>query len=656
MKPARSGRGRRSGGPPAATETAARSTPRGLLALLIVALGVCTYGNSLGGPFVWDDQTAIVANQTIRQLWPLSTPLTPPRETPVAGRPLVNLSFAVNYAIGGLAETGYHAVNIAIHIACALLLFGIVSRTLASFRMPEVLAAGAKSTAAAVALLWMVHPLTSEAVDYVTQRSESLMAFFFLLTLFCAIRARPAGTDARTRKPSTRESARWRMLAVASCAGGMAAKESMGVAPVVVVLYVWAFEFDSAGKAWQQRISFYASLAATWVVLAALVWNAPRSTVGSTLTVGPWLYLLNQMQMIGRYLRLSIWPGALVLDYGLPRPLGVGDVLPAAAVVLSLVAGTGLALARWPRVGFLAAVFFLTLAPTSSVIPILSEVGAERRMYLPLAALVTLVVVGGRYALNRRRSTATIPFAAAGITALAIAALGIRTVARNAEYARPLTLWTTVVDRFPHGRARMALATELIDAGQHAQAIAILREAVVDFPDARAALGTELVVQQQTDEGIEVLRQFIDADPLQVNRIPAYAILAETLAAQNNLVGAEREWRAIIGIAPSDRGARAQLAVTLLAQAETRLRQGDGIGAERYAKEAAQLAPADPRAHNLLGAALASSGRLDEAIPQFQEAQRLAPNDPQVRENLDRALRFTSTSPPRPRSGVSGPR
>ena len=101
--------------------------------------------------------------------------------------------------------------------------------------------------------------------------------------------------------------------------------------------------------------------------------------------------------MIGRYLRLSVWPSALVLDYGLPRPLSLRDVLPDALVVVALLAATGVALARWPRIGFLAAAFFLTLAPTSSVIPITSEVGAERRMYLPFAALATLAAVAGRW-------------------------------------------------------------------------------------------------------------------------------------------------------------------------------------------------------------------------------------------------------------------
>src|SRR5271155_1237956 len=97
-----------------------------LFLLLIVAAGACTYWNSLDGPFIWDDQTAIVTNRTIQHLWTPTGALRPPRETPVAGRPILNLSFAINYAIGGLSETGYHVANVAVHITCALLLFGIV--------------------------------------------------------------------------------------------------------------------------------------------------------------------------------------------------------------------------------------------------------------------------------------------------------------------------------------------------------------------------------------------------------------------------------------------------------------------------------------------------------------------------------------------------
>src|SRR5262249_17886017 len=154
-------------------------------------------------------------------------PLTPPGETPIARRPLVNLSFALNYAFGALQETGYHAGNIALHIACALTLFGIVRRTLAGPKLVARFGSIGDTTALGAAMLWMVHPLQSEPVNYITQRTESMMALFFLLTLYCAIRAR--------RSP--RHSISWHVLSVLACASGMASKESMVTAPVIVLLY-----------------------------------------------------------------------------------------------------------------------------------------------------------------------------------------------------------------------------------------------------------------------------------------------------------------------------------------------------------------------------------------------------------------------------------
>ena len=119
------------------------------------------------------------------------------------------------------------------------------------------------------------------------------------------------------------------------------------------------------------------------------MWRSPRSTVGVA-SVSPWTYLLNQIQMIVSYAGLAVWPRSLVVDYGLPRALTIGDVVPQALLLLLMLGGTVVALVRWQAIGFLGAMFFLTLAPTSSVVPIASEVGSERRMYLPLAALVVL--------------------------------------------------------------------------------------------------------------------------------------------------------------------------------------------------------------------------------------------------------------------------
>src|SRR5512138_501918 len=156
------------------------------VAVLLLA-AVAAYFNAIGSPFVWDDDPAIVTNQSIRGS--LADALVPPLETPVAGRPVVNVSLAVNYGIGGLEPAGYRVWNLAIHLASALLLYAIVSRTLGARRVfrDRVYSDG---VALVAALVWMVHPLLSETVDYVTQRSESMMGLFFLLTLYAAIRAR----------------------------------------------------------------------------------------------------------------------------------------------------------------------------------------------------------------------------------------------------------------------------------------------------------------------------------------------------------------------------------------------------------------------------------------------------------------------------------
>jgi Flp pilus assembly protein TadD len=488
----------------------------------------------------------------------------------------------------------------------------------------------------------------------------------------------------------------------------MASKESMVIAPLIVVLYDRAFEFDSWGQAIVGRKYLYAGLATTWLVLGALVWQQPRSTAGLSTPVDSWTYLLNQASMVTRYLRLVIWPQALVLDYGLPSKLSILDVIPSALVVVSLLAAAGVSLVRWPRVGFLAAAFFLTLAPTSSVIPISSEVGAERRMYLPMAALATLVAIGGRSLLDRFQADpvgrARVQATAIALVAIVLAALALRTVNRNADYATPLTLWRTVVENRPQGRARMALAAELVSAGQHDEALALLREAVRDYPDARFALGTELIAGGKIEEGVTELTAFIADKPSNPNRIPGRTLLGEALASKGKLAEASEQFRAVLALLPSSDGVRAKLADVLFAQgkvdeamaeyrtllasqpenpaietklatnlmglgrpgeavehfqkalqlepgspttnrslAEAYLRLGDVSLGERYAREALRLAPGDASAHNVLGIALASRGSLDEAAASFRQALQIDPNDRQVQANLERALRIMAS-------------
>ena len=481
-----------------------RSTAVRWRALVILIAGLLVYSNSLSSPFLFDDINSIVGNRQIRQLVPLSVPLSPPRDTPVAGRPLVNLTFAINYAVGGLNPWGYHLANVVIHVIAALVLFGLVRRTNAC---------GHPSTNVALvgALLWMLHPLNTEAVNYLSQRTESMMGLLYLFTLYCSVR-------------------RWNIAAVIACAAGMMCKESMVTAPVVVMLYDRVFVFGSWQQMTRARGGFYVALAGTWLALAMLMSSTPRTSIGFGAGVSALVYLLNQFEMIARYLRLAIWPSGLVLDYGLPRPLAFGDVLPQAALVITLAAATVVALVRWPRVGFLAAVFFITLAPTSSIVPIATEVGAERRMYLPLAALVVMFVAaiapiaGGAQRARRWGAVA----AAACLCVLLAAA----TVVRNREYASTRAMAQTIVDRWPSGRGHYLLGTELLAAGRHDAGMAELELSEADYPGARYALGTELLAAGRIDAAIGELQAFIAALPTHANVAPARDMLGRAYASQ----------------------------------------------------------------------------------------------------------------------------
>jgi hypothetical protein len=151
-----------------------------LAGLALVLAVAAAYANSLRAPFVFDDGFAIVRNATIRHLGRIGDVLSPPTGFAVCARPLVNLSLAINYAISGLNPWSYHLLNVVIHALAALALFGILRRTLAG--------PAAAFAAWTAALLWALHPLLTESVTFVIQRTESLMGLCYLTTLYCFIR------------------------------------------------------------------------------------------------------------------------------------------------------------------------------------------------------------------------------------------------------------------------------------------------------------------------------------------------------------------------------------------------------------------------------------------------------------------------------------
>jgi Flp pilus assembly protein TadD len=598
---------------------------------LIVAVGALAYSNSLSGPFVYDDQLSIVENRYIRQLSSLGRVLFPERELPVAGRPVVNVSFAINYAIGGLEVRGYHIWNVAIHILCALVLFGVVRRTLNLASLQSRFAERSTNLAFAAALIWMLHPLNTEAVDYLTQRTEAMMGLCYLATLYAAIRA--AGAH---------RAGVWQMASVLSCALGMACKESMATAPLMVVAYDWIFVFDSLKDAVRSRWHLYAGLAMTWLGLAALMWSGPRvHSAGFSTNVRPWTYLLNQTVMITQYLHLAVWPRSLVLNYGLPLPLTLGDVMPYALLVGVLLLVTVAALFWRPKLGFLGAWVFVTLAPTSSIVPIATEVGAERRMYLPLAGLVVLAVVGVSLLWDHLRNvwparttlaTARVAsFSAVWVVALVSTVFAAGTVARNREYRSALALARTVLARRPSNMAHYMMGTALMEEGDHEGALRHLREAIRGNPRARYSLGLELFKEGKLDDAIRELDVFVREEPLLLEVVSARTLMGRALLTQQKWPGAVEQFRLVLMMTPLNVEAEGLLAEALF-------RQQAFDEASVHYRAYLRYRPNDPNTLANLGIALAAAGKSEEAISAFRRAVDLAPQDGAAERNLANAL------------------
>jgi tetratricopeptide (TPR) repeat protein len=448
-----------------------RGWPSAVACLAILMAGARVYANSLRGPFIFDDLPSIVDNPTIRSLSNIWQVLSPPHggET-VGGRPILNLSFALNYAWTGSQVWSWHAVNIAIHVLTALCLFGIIRRTLALSVPPEQQERHATWPALAVALIWTVHPLATESVTYIVQRAESLAGLFLMLTLYCSIRAATAlipvvqgrlmdcPPEGETPAPQLRTATGvvWQIAAVMACLIGMATKEVMVVAPVLIVLYDWAFLGQTLAKTIKARHRFYAALASTWVLLGILILGSTTrgGSAGFGQGISCWDYLRTQFGFIVLYLKLCFWPRPLVLDYGDQIAPASLAFIPAAGVVLLLAVLTLAALCfkRYRPFGFLGACFFCILAPSSSIVPVVTQTGAEHRMYLPLAAVIALAVIGGGQLWNRVSTKwqplwQTVPPIA--VLALAVLALGSLTLRRNADYRTEASIWTDTAAKCP---------------------------------------------------------------------------------------------------------------------------------------------------------------------------------------------------------------
>jgi tetratricopeptide (TPR) repeat protein len=405
----------------------------------------------------------------------------------------------------------------------------------------------------------------------------------------------------------------------------MLCKETMAVAPLLVALYDRVFVFRSWGEAARIRRPLYAGLAASWAILGGVILAAPRAgSAGVSSGVSPWTYLLNQTVIISQYLRLSIWPDRLVAFYGWPIELTIGDVLPFALFIVALAAAAIVVLVRRPAIGFLGAWFFITLAPASSIVPVATEVGAERRMYLPLLALVLLLVIGGdkgwRLLMTRIHATPggwLLRIPAAVVLAVA-GTLAATTAVRNRDYRSGLSLAQSVVDRRPTAIAYHILGEQLMAAARDADATGPLAEAVARG-DSRAGypLGVALLNLGKHDEALERLDAFVRTSQLPYRPVPRWLE-----PPRSDVVAA----RVLIGRVQATRR--------------------DWTRVEEQAEQVLKLAPGHSDARRMLAQALInrgmasiSAGRIDEAVDAFRRATDADPSNAAARELLGLALK-----------------
>lgn len=583
----------------------------GALALAAVTV----YVNCLKTPFIFDDIPAVVRNPTIRHLWPPWGALNPPvNGSGVTGRPVENLTLAVNYALGGLHVWGYHAMNLALHVLVALVLWGVLRRTLricGRDRRP-----GAGLFAWSVTLLWAVHPLLTESVVCVVQRNEILGALFSLLTLYGFIRgteaergAGPSAPPGRGRSPTL-----WLTLSFLACLAGVASKEVVATVPVLVLLYDRTFVAGTFREAWRRHRNYYLALAGTWLLLGGLVWHARQrgDTVGFGLGISPWDYLLTQCRALVLYLKLSLWPHPLIVDYGWPVARSLGAVWWQAVVVVALLAGTVVALVRKPVVGFLGASFFVILAPSSSFVPLVTQTIAEHRMYLPLAAVLVLVCLGLWEVAGRR--------ALAGVLVLAVG-FGALTVLRNEDYRSAVAIWTDTVAKCPgNARAHGNLGRAYLLLGRWSEAIAACRQELQIAPDyhgdARANIGRALTELGRAAEAVPYFKEALRDRP---GSFDVHNNFGVALAALGRWPGAVKQYRIALRQQPDFADAHNNLANALV-------KAGRLTEALAQYEAAVRLEPDFVAAEVDWGRTLAQAGHLKAALPHFEKVLRLRPD------------------------------
>lgn len=581
--------------------------------LTLAGATLLAYARTWQVPFLFDDVQRIVEEPALRQWDKL------PELMAHTNRPFAMATFALNYAVHGYEVWGYHAVNLAIHIAAGLVLFGLIRLTLSqlppSTRVGRLLSQQAVWIAWTIALLWLLHPLQTQAVTYIVQRLESLMGLAYLSTLYFFAR----GVRAKTGWG-------WLSLSLLACALGMGCKEVMVTAPLMVLWYDRVFVASSWRALCQQRWPYYCGLFATWgVLLWAMLHDTTDYTSGALVSVTgltPLVYLWNQTAVLVHYLRLALWPVDQCFLYQWPVETQWIRLVPSAVAIVALACATVIAIFRWPRIGWVAGWFFIVLAPTSSIVPI-KDLAFEHRMYLPLAGVITLLVIAAAVLLDKlvlglkvkRAIAASVVFAVAGLLLAA-------TIGRNHDYRSTLALWEQTARVAPNSwGAWNNYGIALAEQQLHPQAVeAFARAADINPSDVgiAASYAGSLI---ETGDYAQAETQLLRAMQLNANDYLTILNWGNLEFARGRFYEAVPYLEGALVTRPDNVATRVCLAACLVNTA-------DFEAAEQQSREALRRDPNSPTALLNLACALGGQGRISAAIVACRAAIEHDPSSP----------------------------
>ena len=579
-------------------------------AIAIISLaGLCAiaYHNSLGTSFHFDDFTNIVKNPAVHveslsagSIWQASL------DNWVRNRPLLNATWALNYALGGLDVRGYHLVNIAVHLANGILLYSLILLTLAGPAAPPLYKEARRSIALCAAALWLVNPLQTQAVTYIVQRAASLCALFFLAALISYVRSRVAA------RPAGR--VLWTASAALCGAAAVATKESGVILAAFVPLYEIYFPAAGPrenGRAFRRLFPGAALICAAVLVCAAILWQRglDRLIVAKVMdmyAVRPFTVterILTQPRVMLFYAGLFFFPhpSRLNIDHDFPTSTGLfhpPQTAAALGILAAVVVAAALGARRYRFLSFTLIWYLGTQLIESSVVPL--EMVFEHRAYLPSMGLALAVAIGWmwiREAIDRPMGPKRAGWLAWAAFAVAAAFLVTGTIRRNLDWHNEKTLWSDAAAKSP-GKARPwnNLGRSQEEGGDLSKAIRHYRKAIA----------------------------------IDTNFVKAYLNLGNAFFRMGRHAEAADAYRTAVRIDAGSAGAAESLGQALLAG-------GDFQGASAAFEHAVALAPGSGEAHLYLGKAEFALAKWEAAVGSFARAISLGLDEPELRYLLARA-------------------